>query len=73
MEEILGYFIKKEIKYTVIIIWTEKAVLTSSSNAIYLASYKCRVLDSDGINTYTIFIVLASFYRLIMQNAAYMK
>jgi len=30
-------------------------------------------LDSDGINTYTIFIVLASFYRLIMQNAAYMQ
>jgi hypothetical protein len=29
----------------------EPMVITSSSNARYLASYKCRVLHSDGINT----------------------
>jgi hypothetical protein len=32
----------------------------SSSNARYLASYKCKVLHSDGINTYNIFTVLAA-------------
>jgi hypothetical protein len=44
---------------------------TSSSNAIYLASYKCRVFDSDGINTYNIFIILAESQQtlLIMQTA----